>query len=229
MPEIVVKFDNRVVERVVTEKDHISIGRSSDNDIVLDNRGISRKHARIELSGLEAIVIDNESLNGTFLNRRKITEEILRNNDIITIGKFDLEFHSREEAAEKMSDLDGTMVLNTKRQRELLKSDKKDRQVVRRSGCSVLVGVEKARVEEVALDKDLITIGRSKFVDVKVAGWFLSAIQAKITREGSTYTLINTGRRGKTRVNGESIDSRDLKNGDIIHIGRTVFRFVEAG
>ena len=35
MPEIVVKYEDKVIERVVSEKKRISIGRTSDNDIVL--------------------------------------------------------------------------------------------------------------------------------------------------------------------------------------------------
>jgi pSer/pThr/pTyr-binding forkhead associated (FHA) protein len=229
MPEIVVKFDNRIVERIVTEKKRLSIGRSSDNDIVLDNRGISRKHARIEVCGEDAIIVDNESLNGTFLNRRKIAEEKLRDNDTITIGKFDLEYHTRADTMEKMSDLDGTMILNTKKQKQMLKSDQEDKQLVRRSGCSVLVGLERASQDEVSLDRDMITVGKSKFVNVRVGGWFVSAIQARIVREGESFTIINVGKKGRTRVNGEEVTRKDMRNGDIIEVGNSVFRFVEAG
>ena len=72
MPEIIVKYEEKVIERVVSEKKRMSIGRTSDNDIVLDNRGVSRKHAQIEFNGEAAVIIDNESLNGTFVNNRKI-------------------------------------------------------------------------------------------------------------------------------------------------------------
>lgn len=92
MPEVIVKFSDMVIERVVTEKDHISIGRTSDNDIVLDNRGVSRRHARIELSGVEPELIDLDSLNGTFVNGEKVNRRYLHDNDTISIGKFSLIF-----------------------------------------------------------------------------------------------------------------------------------------
>ena len=229
MPEIIVKFDNKIVERVVTEKKHVNIGRTSDNDIVLDNRGVSRRHARLEFNGDQAIVLDNESLNGTFVNSRKITEEKLRDNDVITIGKFDLEFHNSISDLEKMSDHDGTMILNTKRQRELVKKDKEDKKLIRRTGCSVLLGLEHTNEEEVVIDRDLITFGKSQYVNVRVKGWFVSGIQAKIVKEGKSYTLFNVGRQGKTRVNGDPVTSHDLRNGDIIQVGKSAFRYVEAG
>jgi len=228
MPEIVVKFDNRVVERVVTEKEYLSIGRTSDNDIVLDNRGVSRKHARIDFTGNEAVLIDNESLNGTFVNAKKITEERLRDKDVITIGKFDLEFHSGPGANEKMSDHDGTMILNTKRQRDMVKMDKQDQQVVQKAGCSVLMGLENAKVEEVQLDRDIVTLGKSKYVNVKVGGFLTSGIQAKVVQEGREFFVFNVGRAGKTKLNGESVQRHELRNGDILQVGNSTFRFIEA-
>ena len=50
MAEIVVRYEDKVIERVVTEKKRLSIGRTSDNDIVLENRGVSRRHATIEIN-----------------------------------------------------------------------------------------------------------------------------------------------------------------------------------
>ncbi|MEW5994866.1 MAG: FHA domain-containing protein, partial [Candidatus Zixiibacteriota bacterium] len=94
MPEIIVKFEDKVIERVVTEKKRISIGRTNDNDIVLENRAVSRKHASIEFNNNAAVVLDNESLNGTFVNNRRITEEVLRDEDVITIGKYQLIYHT---------------------------------------------------------------------------------------------------------------------------------------
>jgi len=228
MPEITVKFDDKVVERVVTEKENISIGRTSDNDIVLDNRGVSRRHARIEFVGGDAILVDNESLNGTFVNKRKVNEEKLRDNDTITIGKYDLLFSEGVAAKEKMSDHDGTMVLNTKRQKKLLEQDKEEKQIVRKSGCSVLLGIENASEQEIPLDREMVTIGKSKYVNVKVTGWLVSAIQAKVIREGASYSVINVGRKDKTRINGEPTARSELKNGDILEVGKSVFRFVEA-
>ncbi|RME28187.1 MAG: FHA domain-containing protein, partial [Candidatus Zixiibacteriota bacterium] len=90
MAEITVKFDDKVIERIVTEKRRVTIGRTNENDIVLENRGVSRKHAIIEFNDNAAVIIDNESLNGTFVNNRRITEEVLRDSDIVTIGKYQL-------------------------------------------------------------------------------------------------------------------------------------------
>ncbi|MEE8577015.1 MAG: FHA domain-containing protein [candidate division Zixibacteria bacterium] len=228
MPEIIVKYEDKVIERVVTEKRRISVGRTNDNDVVLENRGVSRKHALIEFNDNAAVIIDNESLNGTFVNNRKISEEILRDNDTITIGKYSLVYHT--ETSDDPGDaakMDGTMVLNTKKQKELLTNDREERQLVEKFGGSVLVGEENSDFSEFRLDRDVITIGKAKFVHVKAKGFMLSGIQAKIVQEPEGFALINLGRKGKTMINGEPVDRCWLKNGDIISVGKSVFKFVE--
>jgi pSer/pThr/pTyr-binding forkhead associated (FHA) protein len=229
MAEIVVKFEDKVVERVVTEKKRISIGRTNDNDIVLENRGVSRKHAMIEFNNNAAVIIDNESLNGTFVNNRKITEEVLRENDIITIGKYALVYHpeATHPGGDEKQSLDGTMVLNTKKQKELIENDRVEKQIVAKYGGSVLMGEENAEFAEYRLDREVTTVGKAKFVHVKAKGLFLSGIQAKIVNENHSFSLINLGKAGKVKVNGEPTSRCLLKNGDIISVGKTTFKFVE--
>lgn len=227
MPEIVIKFNDKVIERVVTEKKRVSIGRTKENDIVLENRGVSRKHAQIEFNDDAAIVIDNESLNGTFVNNRRVAEEMLRDNDVITIGKYSLEFHNEAAKNDVAAQMDGTMILNTKQQKQLVENDRLEREIVTRAGGSVLLGLENTEVAEFMIEKEVTTIGKAKFVHVRARGFMLSGIQAKIVKEGQNYFLVNLGRKGKARINGEIIDRAQLKNSDIIQIGKSTFRFVE--
>jgi len=228
MAEIIVRFDDKVIERVVTEKKRISIGRTNDNDIVLENRGVSRKHAMIEFNNNAAVIMDNESLNGTFVNNRKISEEILRDDDVITIGKYSLVYHAESKAVDDaMTGMDGTCVLNTKKQKDLLEQDRMDRQIVTKFGGSVLIGEENADFAEYKLDREVTTIGKAKFVHVRAKGLLISGIQAKIVREADGFYLANLGKGGKTRVNGEPADRCFLKNGDLIEVGKSIFKFLE--
>jgi len=227
MPEIIVKFDDKVIERVVSEKKRITVGRTADNDIVLDNLGVSRRHAEIEFHPDSAVIMDNESLNGTFVNDRKITEEILKDNDQITIGKFNLIYHTEEEKSSKLTDLDGTMVLRTRKQKELLEKDRKERELVSKAGCSLLLGLENSDVDKFWLEKDVITLGKSSFADIRAKGLFLPKIQAKISKQEDSFFVVNLGRKNRTRVNGEPIRRQRLRNDDLVQVGRSIFRFVE--
>ena len=54
------------------QPDGLTIGRSKENEIPLDFAGISRKHARIEFDGENYLIHDLNSLNGTFIEERRI-------------------------------------------------------------------------------------------------------------------------------------------------------------
>ena len=230
MKEIIVRYEDKVIERVITEKQRINIGRNSDNDIVLDNRAVSRKHAMIEVGPNNCVIIDNESLNGTFVNNRRVEEEILHEGDVINIAKYSLVFRPNAAQEAKMSDLDGTMTLHTKKHRERVETDRRDREVVARAGgVAVLVGEKNALGEEIRLAGGTVTFGKASFVNVRISGWFLPDLQAKIGLENGQYVLCNVGSRIKTRLNGEPVDKAALKNADLIQIGNSVFRFVAGG
>ena len=67
-------------------KDQTTIGRADDNDIQLDAAFISRKHAVVTTDGETTRVIDWGSRNGVFVNSEQVTEHLLSNGDIVTIG-----------------------------------------------------------------------------------------------------------------------------------------------
>ena len=93
MPEIVVKFGGRVVQKVIlTGQARVTIGRTPENTIMLDNIGVSRHHATIDFFGGKPLLTDNNSLNGTFVNTRKIEAAELQNGDLIDISKFTLQY-----------------------------------------------------------------------------------------------------------------------------------------
>ena len=61
----------------------ITLGRSQDNTIQVENPGISSHHFRLIYRDTQWRVVDNSSTNGTFVNNRKITEMPLKVGDVV--------------------------------------------------------------------------------------------------------------------------------------------------
>ena len=65
-----------------------TVGRSPDCDIFLDDVTVSRRHSVITASGDGFVIEDLGSLNGTFLNRHRIEQASLTDDDEVQIGKY---------------------------------------------------------------------------------------------------------------------------------------------
>ena len=79
-------------ERFLLNSPETSIGRSGDNDILLDDVTVSRKHANIRRAGDRFELIDLGSLNGTYVNNNSIARATLNSGDEIQFGKFHMLF-----------------------------------------------------------------------------------------------------------------------------------------
>ena len=70
----------------------ITIGRSADNDIFLDDVTVSRKHAQFEFLDASWVITDQGSLNGTYVNNQRVDRQVLTNSDIVQVGKYRFTF-----------------------------------------------------------------------------------------------------------------------------------------
>jgi len=78
-----------------------TIGRAKENDIVLNDRRVSRRHAFIDMEGLDFRIVDGSiengqlvrSVNHVFVNGAMEEEHKLTEGDVIVIGESSLEFH----------------------------------------------------------------------------------------------------------------------------------------
>ncbi len=70
----------------------ISIGRATNADIILQDTNASRIHAYFEIKKDSAVIYDNQSMNGIFVNKRSVKEQELVSGDKILIGDTLLEF-----------------------------------------------------------------------------------------------------------------------------------------
>jgi len=79
--------------------DQATIGRATDNDIVLNDFSVSRRHAYLRLENGVWILRDNHSTNGVRVNERPVPESPIADGDQVTIGTFRLIFKQPIESA----------------------------------------------------------------------------------------------------------------------------------
>ncbi len=106
------KFEHEI------DKPYISIGRSKDNDIIIDDLSVSRKHAILERDETGKFYItDLNSSNGTFVNNVRITEKTaITPNDHILLGKTTM-------VIEVPEDFQGTVRVDASMLQEKLKEE----------------------------------------------------------------------------------------------------------
>ena len=95
-PALVVRSGGgRAGETFPLEGDRTSLGRAPECDVFLDDVTVSRNHAVIT-RGADGFTIDDEgSLNGTYVNRRRVETAKLEDGDEVQIGKYKLTFLER--------------------------------------------------------------------------------------------------------------------------------------
>jgi hypothetical protein len=69
-----------------------AIGRHPDSDVFLDDITVSRRHVAIERGSDGYTLRDVGSLNGTYVNRKRVDEAHLRHGDEVQIGRYRLSF-----------------------------------------------------------------------------------------------------------------------------------------
>ena len=77
------------------DRERLTIGRSPEADIFLDDVTVSRRHAHLLRQGKGFAIKDEGSLNGTFVNRRRVDSKLLEDGDELQIGKYKLTFLER--------------------------------------------------------------------------------------------------------------------------------------
>jgi hypothetical protein len=87
---VIVAREGSVRREMPLTAEPITVGRDPKNDIVLDDRRVSRRHAEVRLRLGRYTLYDLQSTNGTFVNGRRIAEMVLSDEDRISIGGAEL-------------------------------------------------------------------------------------------------------------------------------------------
>ena len=238
MPKLSLMFDNKIVKEVPVGSRPVTIGRSPDNDIPVDNLAVSNHHAKVFFEAGRMVVEDLDSLNGTFVNDLRVERATLHDGDNIHIGKHKIKVDAsgdaplawdtgRKAAAPR---IDETMVLDTKERRKMLQQAAAMGESMQFAGTrmkvpTLVVLSGNTNQREYVLTNKLTVIGKSAMATVRLQGWFKPQMAAQINQLDDGYYL---GAGDKVpSINGRPISGPvRLSDGDLVEVSGVRLNFI---
>ena len=110
-PQLFVTHKGETMKELSFDQPRLLVGRSEHNDIAISSRFVSRHHMLLVRHGSSTFLMDLNSSNGTFVNSRRVSNSVLKDNDIITIGNHRIKFC--DPTAKSRESLEGTEFAET--------------------------------------------------------------------------------------------------------------------
>ena len=197
--ELIVVRSGHPDRRVLLQPGVLSLGRAEDNDLVLPDIGVSRKHARITVDESGVTIEDLGSGNGTLFQGRPVRKKRLENNDVLHIDPFDLRFVIPNQQGQTSESAEGP--------------------------CLVLLSAPQEKPGSVhPIPANGLTLGRATNQGVVLNDPGASRQHAILfPRQGGCWLQDNRSANG-TFVNEDRVFQHMVKHGDVIRIGTTTLR-----
>jgi len=242
-PVVTLVFRDKEIGHWALDRPLFRIGRTPDNDIVVDNLAVSRIHSVIEEDKGGYYIRDCDSLNGTIVNGRRVGRALLKNADEITIGKHTLVFQTRGSKpispCPAPDGFDQTVIMHAGK-RPATNPYPAPRTDTPAAVPPAAVGEHRPSAPRPRLVQRLnddervfeigessLTMGKDENADVSIEGFLVAGRHAEIALEDGHYVIRHLSGMRKVTVDGEPVKERILKNHDRIRIAKKEFVFEE--
>ena len=111
--KLILSMDGAVIKEYPLNKERMTIGRKSHNDIAIDNLAVSGEHAAIVTILHDSFLEDLDSTNGLEVNGVPTKKHFLQSNDVIEIGKYKLKYINDQVTQTTAADFEKTMVMRS--------------------------------------------------------------------------------------------------------------------
>lgn len=115
-PKLFVTREGETVKELTFNQPRLLIGRSEHNDIAIPSRFVSRHHLLLVRHGSTTFMMDLNSSNGTFVNSKRVSNHVLIDNDIITVGNHRIKFcdpHAKTRGSVAGNEFTDTAIMKT--------------------------------------------------------------------------------------------------------------------
>lgn len=213
MSKLIIIFEDGREDVFQLMNDICVIGRTSDNDIALPLKSVSRKHCQIERSGSEYKIIDLGSRNGIKINGEMVMNGILKNGDKIDIGAVTMYFGEKPTSAAAP--------------RPPKPAPKPKAQEIKPEEAVFVVyiveGPDKGRKYDIG-GSEAVTIGRNLRNTIYLSDTAASNYHAKIIKQGDSYYMLDMGSTNGIYYKGSMAKEIILSEGVEILIGDSLFK-----
>ena len=253
MARLFLKYEQAVLKEFTLSQGVVTIGRLPDNLIQVDNLAVSGHHAKIYWEADHYTLEDNNSLNGTFVNNRRISKTVLKDGDEVLIGKHTVVFKEErreephasgpERAMPVVPMLEATVVLDTRKAKEMMAHQSPtpppaapDAAPPRaaapppppprdRTGLlTVLSG--KTDQSQYVLTGKMTVIGKSDMASIRLKGWFKPKVAAVVNHRDAKYFIAASGKDIKVKINDEVIAGQhELSDGAVVEVAGVKMTF----
>lgn len=213
--ELVIRRPGSPDRRIVLQPGVLSIGRADDNDIVLSDIGVSRRHAKLHVDENSVEYEDNGSGNGSLYNGRRFKRQRLGDGDEIVVDPFRLQVLLAAETDEANLSTAATLKLGGLEE-----------------GFARLELTSNHRMERTAFEipaEGMITLGRGDRNEIVLPEPAASRVHSEIVGHLGNWTVRDRASANGTYVNGRKVREQVLRDGDKLRIGTVELKFFAPG
>lgn len=226
MAELLVQAPDQPPRRVPLTRPEMRLGRSADCEIVIDDPGVSRVHARLVKEGGGWAIEDLESRNGTFVNEAPVRRARLEPGDRARLG--------RDVVLELAEDAGGVARPRRGGERAGARPSARSQAGGRALARGFLRRVELELRPAGSLSGEpgqlvpgsVATVGRDPAAQIRLEHESISRLHARLEREGDALLVTDLKSRNGTLVNGEPARHARLDPGGVVQFGDLPFELV---
>ena len=220
--------ETRLEEALVSGRDSAEMVEAHSEELgqlrdELGRLGQLRDELARELASSEAELADLRDRNAELTSASEQQDAVIEGLQSELLEKLDtIEQLGRD--ADQMAELEARI-----RSLDDRLAQAQDREPARRHSpvTRVMVTVNSDRAVKYPLYKDVMTIGRSADSDIRIRRQYISRHHARLHQDAGATYIEDLGSKNGVRVNAAPIDRQQLRDGDLVDIGRLQFRFID--